>query len=211
MHQVQECDINNPLAHFVAFEDIGSSANVKKLLAKSGLKISLELFVSLMNLCDDVNDLKIIKNMKQYSKADAKDVVRYVIDNCKNKDVNFILNLMHVLKMSEDDNTVILEELYNNKKINKLTLLSELKTFASNNSGFKYNTIKFDEYSAHWNKVKNKQTSMNQQAMEKYNAELEQEKNSKKSKASKKGKLVPILVTAFCVVMAAIAVVCFVI
>ena len=211
--RIQEYEINNPLAHFVVFENIDSSICIKKLLCKSNLNICLDLFVVFLNICgDDLNNPKIVQNIVKYeNKMEKLDVIRKIINDYRIKDLKFILSVIYAFKLTESDNDIILQEIYENKKTNKIAMLSQLKLFTVSHKDFTYNKQKFDEYFDHWKNLKDKQKLMRQQAIDKYN--LEQENKLKEIntpyKKEKSNKVIISLGVGVLIVLLAIVIISF--
>lgn len=146
--KVQEYDLNNALARFVIFDNLDSSTAIKNLLSNANLNISFQLFMVMLNICaDDINNIKIVNNIVKYQNNIHKSsIMNEILNKYGNKDIKFILNVMHGFKFNKDENTEFLEELYNNSKVSKLSMLLQFKSFAKNNKDFLFNEQKFDEY-----------------------------------------------------------------
>ncbi|MBQ8844638.1 MAG: hypothetical protein IJ008_01320 [Clostridia bacterium] len=191
--KVQECDLNNVIARFVIFENIDSTSAIKKLLSNKDLDINFKLFNIMLNVCvDDLNDSNIINNIVKYKNTiDKSTFITEIYDNYRKKDFKFILNVIYNLKFEKDENTAFLEGLYNNSKVSKIAMLSQLKLFANSHKDFLYDEQKFDEYANHWKKLKEKQNEQREEKIkleeknklendiEKYKQEVQQ-KNKKK-------------------------------
>lgn len=173
--KVQEYDLNNALAHFVVFNNIDSSAAIKKLLGNKDVSISLELFIVFLNICgDDLNNSKIIENIvSKYKDIDKIAVLRQIINNYRKNDITFIINLIYNFKLTEDENNIILDELYNNDKTNKIKMVSQLTLFAEKHKDFLYDKQIYKNYADYWKQLKEKQM-----ALRKETAQLEQIKNN---------------------------------
>lgn len=188
--KVQEYDLNNVLAHFVVFDNIDSKDAIMQLLGNKNLNISLNLFIVMLNICiDDLNKESIVNNIIKYkSHMDAKLILEEILNKCLKKDFQFLLNILYNLKLSASDNDEFLCELYDNAKVNKITMLSQLELFSNNHKDFMYNQQLFESYAQHWKKLKEKQKLKQQtliqkeliQAKEKEALQMQQKQRNKK-------------------------------
>lgn len=161
--KVQEIDINNALAKFVVFKNIDSSKDIKELLASKNLNISLDLFIILLNSCDEDINIAIINNLKRYElQMDKLLVLKTLIEKYYKINFTFILNTIYNFKLTESENEIILDELYNKARISKIAFLSQLKIFSSKHEDFLYNEQKFDGYAQHWKDLKAKQKAISE-------------------------------------------------
>lgn len=159
--KVQEVDINNALAKFVVFKNIDSSKDIKELLASKNLNISLDLFILLLNSCDENINIAIINNLKRYeSQMDKLLVLKILLEKYYKINFTFILNTIYNFKLTESENEIILDELYNKARISKISFLSQLKIFSNKHEDFLYNEQKFDGYAQHWKDLKAKQKAI---------------------------------------------------
>lgn len=196
--KVQEIDLNNVLAHFVVFDNIDSNIAIKKLLSNKNLKISLKLFILLLNTCgDDLNHQAIINNILKFqNQIDGNEIVKDFIDKCYKKDYKFYFNLIYNFKFNEIVNDNLLEYLYENKDVNKITFLSQLKLFKLKHNDFNYNEHKFNEYTNHWRSIKEKQILAKQ--LLNRNDNIKEDINNKSIKNKKQIKK---LISLICVIV----------
>ena len=162
--KVQETDLNNALANFIVFKNIDSVRDIRKLLGDHNLNIGLDLFITFLSVCGcETIDSKVIQNIKKYSSdTDNITIIKGLIDNYKRVDINLynIYNVMYNLKLTESENTEILDDLYNKERFSKISILSQLKLFKSKHPDFMYDEQKFNGYAEHWKQVKEKQLAL---------------------------------------------------
>ncbi|MBE5738181.1 MAG: hypothetical protein E7354_00385 [Clostridiales bacterium] len=171
--KVQEFDINNALGHFVVFDDIDSTHAIKKLLCNEKLNISFDLFMEFMKICrDDLNYVKLIHNIVKYkSTIDASTIIRNIIKTCNTTDLKFIFNLIYQFKLTQTENDILLEELYNDSRLTKIKVLSQLKIFEHKHPDFAYNRQKFEEYGEKWKRLKEQQMARKAESLRKQQAD----------------------------------------
>ena len=184
--KVQEQDINNVLARFVVFEEIDSLYSITKLLSDVNLNISLQLFIMLLNKCNDIIiDDEIIKNLAKYSSVmDVELIIKNINENYSKKDFNLILKLVYYCGLPENKNNKILENLYNNKKTNKIVMLSQLQLFTDSNPNFLYDKQRFNSFADHWKRLKEKHLAARPQYIE--NTKNESKNNMSPQKVNNK-------------------------
>lgn len=207
--KVQEYDLNNSLANFVVFNELDSASAIKNFLGSNNINISLDLFIYLMNACDDnIIQNKIINNIVKYkSQMDIKVLLKKIIYKYKNKDDNFMLNLIYNFKLDEHENDKLLEELYNNTKTDKLIFLLRLKLFKSKHADFTYNTEKFKNYELYWKALKEKYKSKKLDLITNENTQQTTKDTPIKTKYKTK-KIAPILWISISVVLLFLIILC---
>ena len=206
-----EYDIKNLLANFVVFKNIDSRTEIKNLLKNPELNISFDLFITLINICgDNINNEEIIKNVLSYkSKVDNLTLVKSFIDKSYVRDIGFILNLIYQFKFTEEENNKILDELYNDKKTNKIIMLAQLKALKLKHNDFEYNQQKFDDYLEHWKKLKEKQIELRKNLAEQKNAKVENDKkNNQIEKQLKNRKKLIYCVTSCLAILVLVLIIC---
>ena len=160
--KVQEYDLNNALARFVVFNNIDSSEAIRKFLGSDNLNIGWQLFLLLLNISgDSLNREKIINNVAKYKdKMKASVIIEDISTKYNQKDFKFILSVIYKFKLSQDENTAVLDALYEQHKTNKITMLAQLKSFANKHSDFYYDKQKFSERAEYWKRLKEKQIAL---------------------------------------------------
>ena len=100
----------------------------------------------------------------------AEELITNMINRYKNtRDfmyIQFVLKLMYGLKLTKEENDIILDNMYNDSRVNKITMLSQLKLFTKKHADFEYDVQKYDEYANHWNNLKEKHIEMRKKVLE---------------------------------------------
>ena len=203
--KVLECEINNPLAQFVAFKNIDERESIRTLLSNENLDIGQELFIKLLNICgDNLNNPQIINNIVNYGKKEnSLALLKEIINKLYIRDVAFILELIYSFKLSENENNEILDELYDNTKTNKIIMLAQLKVLKTKHQDFQYDEKKFDDYTQHWKDVKRKQLELRKEIAK--NEETQKKEEDEKRKLEQRKKLKNKYIYALCLIMLSLA------
>ena len=146
------------------------------MLSNLKLSIGFELFMKLLNLSAEYNNKNIIQNILKY-KAQAGEITiaAELLNAINNKDWTFILTVINEFKLSEESNSQILDNLYNDDRTNKITFLRNLKLFAGKHKEFMFDKAKYDELTKHWINLKEKQIQLRQQVAEEEKSSLKAE------------------------------------
>lgn len=183
--RVQEHDIDNPLAHYVAFDDIDDPQCIMQLLFDAKTNISLPLFIALSCMCSEYLRPKwFVEHIAKY-KTDTNgkdiimDMINYTFDR-EASDFMLIYHTMHSMKLSADDNNELLETLYVHRETDKYIMLSQLKAFSHSCQDFEYDKEKYDQYLAEVNAHRKRLRELEEMANAQRRAEKENEKKKEK-------------------------------
>ncbi len=179
--RVQEHDIDNPLAHYVVYDDIDDTQCVLKLLFNAKTDIGLPLFITLSCVCSEYLRPKwFVEHIAKYkTDTNGKDIIRDMINYTFDRvasDFTLIYYTLHSMKLSADDNNELLDALYQHRETDKYIMLTQLRAFSLNCKDFEYDKEKYDQYLAEANAHRERMRKLEEMA----NAQRKEEKETKK-------------------------------